>query len=229
MVAAGEVTLNGVTCLKTSTGVGDDDSLVVADLTRRVSRAADKLAGALDDFGLEVGGIALDAGASTGGFTEILLERGCERVYAVDVGHGQLHPRLAGDPRVHSRERLNLRELTSADLDHQVMDVVVADLSFISLTVVLRPLLSVTGPDPVVVLMIKPQFEVGRGGHDGQGVVSDPARREAAIRSVVEAAAELGWTCRARVPSRVAGESGNVEEFVHLVRRGSGPVEPTAS
>ncbi len=161
----------------------------------------------------------LDAGASTGGFTQVLLEAGAERVYAVDVGHGQLAPQLRTDPRVHVRERLNLRELSLDHLDGEPVGLLVADVSFISLRLLLPSLLPVLRQDGSALLLVKPQFEVGRGGLDDHGVVRDPRLRAQAVAGVVEAAAALGWTLTWQAESSLAGESGNVEYFVQL-RRG---------
>ncbi len=170
-----------------------------------------------------MGGRALDAGASTGGFTQVLLERGCAPVYAVDVGHGQLAAPVASDPRVVAREGLNLRDLTLADLDGEPVDVVVADVSFISLTLLVAPLLAVLRPTGVAVLMVKPQFEVGRAALDSQGVVADPAAAVGAVQPVVDAAAALGWACVWQGASTLPGERGNREFFV-VLRAGSGTV-----
>ncbi len=186
-----------------------------------MSRGAHKLIGALDDLGLELGGRALDAGASTGGFTQVLLERGCRPVYAVDVGTDQLAPALRRDPRVVVREQTNLRELTLAELDDEPVRVIVGDLSFIPLGLVLPRLVTVADPVADVLLLVKPQFEVGRSRLGKNGVVRDPALRRQAVEGVVAAAAELGWGLRRCVRSRHPGPSGNVEFFVWL--RG-GPV-----
>ena len=161
-------------------------------------------------------GRALDAGASTGGFTQVLLERGCAPVYAVDVRHGQLADLLRADPRVVVRERLNLRDLTLADLGGQPVDVVVADVSFISLRMLAAPLLGVLRPSGVALFMVKPQFEVGRAGLDAHGVVTDSALRDAAVDGVIEAAAAQGWTCDWRAETTLPGTGGNREFFVRL-------------
>ncbi|MDN5725512.1 MAG: TlyA family RNA methyltransferase, partial [Propionibacteriales bacterium] len=184
-----------------------------------VSRAAHKLIGALDDLDVPVSGRALDAGASTGGFTQVLLERGCRHVYCVDVGHGQLHPRVASDPRVTSWERLHLRDLSIEHTHGELVDLVVADVSFISLTMISEPILALAAPGAHALLMVKPQFEVGRERLGAGGVVTDPAHREFAVGQVLDHVESLGWWCRARAASRLAGPAGNLEEFVHLVRR----------
>lgn len=221
LIAAGRVRLDGRTATRASSKVGADASLE-ADADPWVSRAAHKLLGALTASGTEVAGRALDAGASTGGFTQVLLERGCRPVYAVDVGHGQLASVVRDDPRVVVREGLNLRDLTVADLDGLPVDVVVADVSFISLTLLVGPLLACLGPDGVALLMVKPQFEVGRAALDDHGVVTDQARALAAVESVLAAAASVGWECTWRGASTLPGVSGNREFFVRLRRaRGS--------
>ena len=159
----------------------------------------------------------LDAGASTGGFTQVLLEAGAERVYAVDVGHDQLVPVLRDDPRVVVRERLNLRDLTLADLEDERVDLVVGDVSFISLKLLLEPLFAVLRPRGEALLLVKPQFEVGRAGLDDRGVVRDEALRERAVAGIVEAAATLGRQPAWQGESGLPGESGNREYFVHFV------------
>jgi 23S rRNA (cytidine1920-2'-O)/16S rRNA (cytidine1409-2'-O)-methyltransferase len=194
--------------------VAEADHIELDSVDHYVSRAAHKLAGALAASGLAVPGRVLDAGASTGGFTQVLLEAGAHTVYAVDVGHGQLVDSLREDPRVVVRERLNLRELSLAHLDGLPVELVVADVSFISLKLLLAPLFSVLRPDGVAMLMVKPQFEVGRAGLDDHGVVRDTHLRERAVVEVIEAAHVLGWRAVWQAESRLPGESGNVEFFV---------------
>jgi len=221
LIADGLVTVDGVPVVKPSAPVGEGQRIEVAGADDYVSRAAHKLIAALDGFGIEPAGrLCLDVGASTGGFTQVLLERGCTPVYAVDVGHGQLAASVRSDPRVVVRERLNLRDLTLADLDDEPVDVVVADVSFISLTMLVAPLLGVLHPDGVALLMVKPQFEVGRAGLDAHGVVTDPALRARAVDGVVAAAASLGWGCDWRGETTLPGTGGNREFFVRL-RRGA--------
>ena len=177
LIDGGRVTVNGRPAAKASLPVGPDDTLA-AETDPWVSRAAHKLLGALDASGTEVAGCrALDAGASTGGFTQVLLARGAEHVTAVDVGHGQLAEPVASDPRVTSHEGLNLRDLTPAHVAAPV-DLVVADVSFISLTLLVAPLRSVARDGAVALLMVKPQFELGRAALDSRGVVADPARHQ---------------------------------------------------
>lgn len=183
-----------------------------------VSRAAHKLIGALEDLGVQVGGRALDAGASTGGFTQVLLERGCRPVYAVDVGHDQLAPLLRTDDRVVVRERTNLRDLALDDVGTRPVDLLVADVSFISLRLLLAPLLAVLDPGGAALLMVKPQFEVGRSRLGKGGVVRSADLRAEAVQSVATAAAEHGWVEAGRAVSRLPGPAGNVEYFLHLRR-----------
>ena len=212
MIAAGQVLVDGVPARRPAELVGAA-AQIVAEPEPYVSRAAYKLLGALDDLGLTVAGRALDAGASTGGFTQVLLERGCSVVYAVDVGTDQLHPSLRHDPRVRVRERTNLRGLRVEQLDGDPVDLVVADLSFISLTLVIAPLVSVTRADGRLLLLIKPQFEVGRERLERGGVVRSPELHQVAVDAVVAAAGQAGWTADAVVPSRLPGASGNQEFF----------------
>lgn len=216
-IREGRVRVNGVDAGRPAQPVADTDHLELDGADHYVSRAAHKLLGALAASGARVPSRVLDAGASTGGFTQVLLEAGAERVYAVDVGHGQLVAALRDDPRVAVRERLNLRDLTLAHLDGQPVDLVVGDVSFISLTLLLEPLFAVLTPRGEALLLVKPQFEVGRGGLDDHGVVRDPARRDAAVADVVAAAARHGRRLSWQGPSAVPGESGNQEHFVHLV------------
>ncbi len=164
LIDAGVVTVDGATATKPALEVGDDAVLAAAHPDHYVSRAAHKLLGALDACPeLPVTGrTALDVGASTGGFTQVLLERGAARVHAIDVGHGQLAAEIAADPRVVAREGLNARDLTAADLGGDRPDLVVADVSFISLTLLLVPILGAASDSADLLLMVKPQFEVGR-------------------------------------------------------------------
>ncbi|MBK8463100.1 MAG: TlyA family RNA methyltransferase [Nigerium sp.] len=216
LIANGRVRVNGRPARKASVPVGDTD-LIAAETDPWVSRAAHKLLGALDASGTVVAGRALDAGASTGGFTQVLLARGCERVYAVDVGHGQLADAVARDPRVVGREGLNVRDLTLADVDGRPVDLVVADVSFISLTLLLAPLRAVTAPGGTAILLVKPQFELGRTALDSRGVVADPALAATAVDLVAEAASGAGWSERWRGPSVLPGERGNQEYVIGLV------------
>jgi 23S rRNA (cytidine1920-2'-O)/16S rRNA (cytidine1409-2'-O)-methyltransferase len=186
-----------------------------------VSRGAHKLIGALDAFaqqGLTVDGrVCLDAGASTGGFTDVLLRRGAASIAAVDVGYGQLAWRLRQDERVRIYERTNVRNLTPEDIGGAV-ELVVADLSFISLRMVLPALAACTQPAGDLVLMVKPQFEVGREQLGSGGVVREPELRAAAVRSVAATAHDLGLGVAGVTASPLPGPSGNVEYFLWLRR-----------
>ena len=222
LIAARRVKVAGAVATKPATGVTTDVALVVVDDPGRpdyVSRGGHKLAGALAAFaplGLDVAGRrCLDAGASTGGFTDVLLRHDAAEVVAVDVGYGQLAWSLRQDPRVVVHDRTNIREL-SLDVVGGPVDVVVGDLSFISLELVLDALLAVTRPDGDLALMVKPQFEVGKDNVGKGGVVRDPELRARAVVGVAEAAARRGWGAHAVTTSPLPGPSGNVEYFLWL-------------
>ncbi|HET7723188.1 MAG TPA: TlyA family RNA methyltransferase [Propionibacteriaceae bacterium] len=219
LIRSGLVTVDGVVTSKPATSVGDA-AAVDAPADAYVSRAAHKLLGALEDSHTPVQGRALDAGASTGGFTQVLLEAGATRVYAVDVGHDQLVGSLRRDPRVVVHEGTNLRDLTLQHVENEPVDLVVADVSFISLRLLLEPMLGVLRPEGVALLMVKPQFEVGRERLGGGGVVRDEKDRTAAVDGVAETARALGWTEDWRGVSRLPGPAGNVELFLRLRRTG---------
>ncbi|BBY83751.1 TlyA family RNA methyltransferase [Mycolicibacterium pulveris] len=220
LIGAGRVSIDGMPAAKPATAVAVTANLTVeADERSWVSRGAHKLIGALDRFGLTVEGRrCLDAGASTGGFTEVLLDRGAREVVAVDVGYGQLAWSLRRDPRVTVAERTNVRELTAAAIGGTV-DLVVADLSFISLSTVLPALTSCAAPDADIVPMVKPQFEVGKDRVGAGGVVTDPALRAEAVLAVARRATELQWHTVAVTASPLPGPAGNVEYFLHLRAR----------
>jgi 23S rRNA (cytidine1920-2'-O)/16S rRNA (cytidine1409-2'-O)-methyltransferase len=219
LIAAGHVHVNRVLASKPATQVEDSASVSVRAARREyVSRGAHKLLEPLSEFGIEVGGRqALDAGASTGGFTQVLLERGADHVIAVDVGYGQLAWSLQQDPRVTVLDRTNVRHLTSDELPYSP-DLLVADLSFISLTKVLGPLVAVCQPDADLVVLVKPQFEVGRAHVGKGGVVRDSSAHAWSIRCVAGAAAELGLGVAGLTRSPLPGPSGNIE-FVLWLRR----------
>ncbi|MGZ5418230.1 MAG: TlyA family RNA methyltransferase [Nocardioides sp.] len=229
LIAARRVKVAGAVATKPATGVTTDVALVVLEDPDRpdyVSRGGHKLAGALAVFGPLGLGVTgrrcLDAGASTGGFTNVLLRNGAAQVVAVDVGYGQLAWSLQSDDRVEVHDRTNIRELTP-ELVGGPVDVVVGDLSFISLELVLDALLGVTRADGDLALMVKPQFEVGKDKVGKGGVVRDLDLRAAAVTSVVEAATRRGWGTQAVTTSPLPGPSGNVEFFIWL-RRGPGGV-----
>lgn len=222
LIAAKRVKVSGTLATKSATGVTTDVAIVVVDDPTSpdyVSRGGHKLAGALEAFapgGLSVAGRrCLDAGASTGGFTDVLLRQGARQVVAVDVGYGQLAWRLQQDERVVVHDRTNVREL-SLDLVGEPVDLVVGDLSFISLNLVLDALLGVTSDDGDLALMVKPQFEVGKDRVGKGGVVRDPGLRAEAVNGVADAAAARGWGAREVATSPLPGPSGNVEFFLWL-------------
>jgi 23S rRNA (cytidine1920-2'-O)/16S rRNA (cytidine1409-2'-O)-methyltransferase len=222
LIAAGRVAVAGQTAAKSATQVGQDVPITIEDVAGSpdyASRGGHKLAGALAAFaGLAVAGRrCLDAGASAGGFTDVLLRGGAAHVVAVDVGYGQLAWALRSDPRVTVLDRVNVRQLTP-ELVAPAPDLVTADLSFISLTLVLPALAACAAPDADFVLLVKPQFEVGKGQVGAGGVVRDPAQRSAAVRSVAAAAGQAGLGVRGIVASPLPGPSGNVEYFLWLSR-----------
>jgi len=195
--------------------IAADVLVTVLEPSPYVSRGGHKLAAALDAFGIDpAGAVCLDVGASTGGFTDVLLQRGASRVYALDVGRGQLAESLRRDPRVVSMERTNARGLTATTLPEPV-SVVAIDVSFISLGLVLGPIVSTLAPHAHVVPLVKPQFEAGRGRTD-HGVVRDPAIHREVLERVVAIAEELGLGTRAVVASPITGPEGNREFLLDL-------------
>ncbi len=227
LIADGRVAVAGQTAAKAATQVGQDAAITVekpAAGPDYVSRGGRKLEGALAAFvGLTVAGRrCLDAGASTGGFTDVLLRAGAAQVVAVDVGYGQLAWALRSDPRVTVLDRVNVRQLTPEQVAPPP-GLVTADLSFISLTLVLPALAACAVPEADFVLLVKPQFEVGKGLVGAGGVVKDPAQRAAAVVSVADAALAAGLGVRGVAASPLPGPSGNVEYFLWL-RRGAPPL-----
>jgi 23S rRNA (cytidine1920-2'-O)/16S rRNA (cytidine1409-2'-O)-methyltransferase len=223
LIGAGRVSIDGMPAAKAATAIPVTANLTVDSGERGwVSRGAHKLIGALDvfgAFGLAIDGKrCLDAGASTGGFTEVLLDRGAREVVAVDVGYGQLAWSLRSDPRVVVVERTNVRDLAPGAIGGPV-DVVVADLSFISLATVLPALTACASPDADIVLMVKPQFEVGKDRVGPGGVVHDPKLRAHAVLAVARRAEGLGWHTLDVTASPLPGPSGNVEYFLWLRSR----------
>ncbi len=223
LIEQGRVAIRGVTAGKPATVVDRDTPVTVQPAAERewASRGAHKLLGALDAFGTVVDGLrCLDAGASTGGFTDVLLDRGAEQVVAVDVGYGQLLWRLRSDGRVRVHDRTNVRALEPDTIGGPVA-LTVADLSFISLRTVLPALTACTADDGELLPMVKPQFEVGRGRLGSGGVVRDPALRLATLTDVAGTARGLGLVLLGAVASPLPGPSGNVEFFLRLGRRGA--------
>ncbi|WP_426244766.1 TlyA family RNA methyltransferase [Nocardioides sp. LHG3406-4] len=226
LISAGQVRIGGAVATKPATGITTDAAIVVTqdpDRPEYASRGGHKLAGALSAFaahGLSVTGRrCLDAGASTGGFTDVLLRAGAREVVAVDVGYGQLVWRLQTDERVIVHDRTNIRDL-SLELIGDPVDLVVGDLSFISLSLVLDALFGLMSDSGELVLMVKPQFEVGKDRVGKGGVVRDPQLRAEAVLGVADAAARRGWGAVAVATSPLPGPSGNVEFFL-LLRRGA--------
>ena len=213
LIKRGLVCVDGAVVIKAGASVSANANLeIVGDDAHYVSRAALKLLAALDAFKLDPAGrVAIDVGASTGGFTQVLLERGAPRIYAVDVGRGQLHESLAADPRVISLEQRDARSLGSADVPEPVGAITV-DVSFISLRLVLPHILTFAAPGTWLVALIKPQFEVGREHVGKGGIVTDEAARAraiSAIRAFVDA--QPGWRTRDPIPSPLTGQGGNQE------------------
>ncbi|MCC7031944.1 MAG: TlyA family RNA methyltransferase [Acidobacteria bacterium] len=220
LVLAGQVDVNGHAAQKAGTLVDvNADVRVIGPEHPWASRGGLKLAHALDAFGLDVtDALALDIGASTGGFTDVLLQRGARHVIALDVGHGQLHWKLRTDPRVTVIEGVNARHLTRADLPDigRGVDVVSIDVSFISLALIFPVLPPLLAPGARIVALVKPQFEAGRRDVGKRGVVSDPAVHERVVAEVTAAAAEVGLSRLALVESPITGAQGN-REFLMLL------------
>ena len=217
VIMAGLVLVNGDRIDKAGFRVTRDDDLkVVSPPHPYVSRGGVKLQGALDELGYDVSGaIALDVGASTGGFTDCLLSRGVQKVYALDVGYGQLAWNLRSDPRVVPIERTNIRH-TTPDAFHDPINLAVIDVSFISLSLVLPNVFTILVPGGCVIALIKPQFEVGRGDVGKGGVVRDSAKHHRAIDSVAATARESGFVVKDTCTSPLIGPKGNMEFFIHL-------------
>ncbi|MCY3637075.1 MAG: TlyA family RNA methyltransferase [bacterium] len=228
-VASGQVTVNGAVAQKAARLVLPGDALELAGPPARyVSRGGEKLEGALEAFGLDVAGWrCCDVGASTGGFTDCLLQCGAAEVVAVDVGRAQMHERLAGDSRVTLYERTDIRDVDSASIGAP-FDLVTADVSFISLTSVMERLAELAAPSAPVVVLVKPQFEVGRKqASRGRGVIRDPEQWQAALERVLDAAITVGLAPQTAIPSALKGAQGNVEFFLHLEK--GGPPAPVDS
>jgi len=224
LILAGWVLVDDVPAEKPGTRVSADAALRLRGQVRAfVSRGGEKLAGALVDLALDPRGLdCLDVGASTGGFTDCLLQHGARRVVAVDVGYGQLHSKLRGDPRVKVLERTHARDLTREELGGAVQ-LVTIDASFISLRLLLPPLQALA-PEAEFLVLVKPQFEVGRGQVGKGGVVRDNALRAQAVAGIRACAEDLGLGVVGEAESRLAGPKGNREVFVRLRPRGSASV-----
>jgi 23S rRNA (cytidine1920-2'-O)/16S rRNA (cytidine1409-2'-O)-methyltransferase len=217
LILAGQVSVNGQVVSKAGTPVALDARVELATADHPyVSRGGIKLAGALDAFRIDPAGRrALDIGASTGGFTDVLLQRGASSVVALDVGHGQLDWRLRTDPRVIVREGVNARGLSQDDVPY-APDLATIDVAFISLRHILPPLRALLAPGADVVALVKPQFEAGRDEVGRRGIVSDPAVHEAVLAGITTAATLAGFERIAMAPAAIAGATGNQEFFLHL-------------
>jgi 23S rRNA (cytidine1920-2'-O)/16S rRNA (cytidine1409-2'-O)-methyltransferase len=219
LILARRIRVNGTYVDKAGAPVKEEDVLELVELEHPwVGRGGMKLAGAFESFGLDVAGlVCADIGASTGGFTHVLLERGAEKVYAIDVGYGQLDASLREDSRVVNREKTNARYLDETDFEEPV-DFVSIDVSFISLELILPAVSSFLSPRGQVVALIKPQFEVGKADVGKGGIVRDSAKRQAAVDRISAAAQELGFSVHGLIESPVKGAEGNVEYLIWLTR-----------
>ncbi|MCE7483442.1 MULTISPECIES: TlyA family RNA methyltransferase [Microbacterium] len=231
LIAAGVVSVDGRPIIKASTSVGDEAVITLAESDHYVSRGAQKLIAALDAFEVVVDGrLALDMGASTGGFTQVLRERGARKVLAVDVGHDQLAASIAEDPAVVHVEGFNVRHMTRESLtevtgEPEAPELIVGDLSFISLELVMPAVAAVAASGSDIVLLVKPQFEVGRTAVRG-GLVTDPATRADAVARVVWHGWDAGFGMLGILASPILGTHGNAEFLVHMAPgRGSNPTQ----
>ncbi len=233
LIESGAVVLNGRVADKPSLEVAGDPDVTVTE-ERFVGRGGEKLAHALQTFGIDPTGLrAVDIGASTGGFTDCLLQNGASHVVAVDAGCGQLHPRLLADPRVTNIEKYNARQLDKEAVG--IVDLAVMDVSFISQTYILPRIPAVLSEVGRVLTLIKPQFEAGRAALNKNGLVKSPRDRIAAIRRVLGSAAEAGLLCRGLAPSPILGGDGNEEYLAYFIKGASDgshltlPVEKTVT
>ncbi len=214
LIKRGAIRLEGRTSLKAGLEVSTEEPIEVLETERYVARSAWKLLAALDHFALLAAGrTCLDSGASTGGFTQVLLERGATRVFAVDVGRDQLHASLRTDPRIISWESIDVRALTPAQFPTPI-EAVTCDVSFISLLKVLPSVLHLAAEGAWLVALVKPQFEVGRAFIGKGGIVKDEAAKVAAIQRVTECVEAAGWTVLGTIPSPIKGQDGNEEALV---------------
>ncbi len=215
-IMAGEVKIDGRVAAKASDSVGESSDLSVATRSRFVGRGGEKLAGALEYFAIDcVGRVALDIGASTGGFTDCVLQNGAQKVFAVDVGHGQLAWKIRDDPRVVTFEKLNARHLSRQQIPDPI-DLCVIDVSFISLTLILPNAFELLTPDGVILALIKPQFELARADVSRGGVVRDPSLHAKAQEKIVAFSETLGARVGGLFPSSITGADGNQEFFICL-------------
>jgi len=221
VIMAGSVYVDGVRTDKAGALVGEGSGVEVRDTSLKyVSRGGLKLEGALKEFGIDPSGwVAADIGASTGGFTDCLLKSGAVKVYAIDVGYGQLDWKLRQDPRVIIKEKLNARYIKPDDISEPV-DIVVIDVSFISLTLIIPPALALLKPGGVLVALIKPQFEVGKGEVGKGGIVRDEAKHREVVDKIREHVQGLGLGILGVIPSPIEGAEGNKEFLIAAVKAG---------
>ena len=219
VIMAGDVYVDGVRTDKAGALVKDGSEVTLRDASLRyVSRGGLKLEAALKEFGIDPAGCtAVDIGASTGGFTDCLLKHGAAKVYAVDVGYGQLDWKLRNDPRVVVREKLNARYIKPEDIGEPA-DIVVIDVSFISLTMIIPPALALIKPGGVLIALIKPQFEVGKGEVGKGGIVRDEAKHREVVDNITEFAKGLGVGVLGVIPSPIEGAEGNKEFLIAAVK-----------
>ncbi len=217
MIAAGRVEVDGRILTRPGHPINTEAEIEILSFEKYVSRGGDKLDGALEQFRIDPKGlVCLDVGASAGGFTDCLLQHGAAKVYAIDVGHDQLHPRLRRHPKVVVREGLNARYLEAQDIG-ELVELITIDVSFISLKLILPPLVEMLAPKGDIVALVKPQFEVGKDRLPDDGVVKDEAARQdvlSDIRSFIEA--ETPWSVINQMTSPIQGEKGNTEFLLHL-------------
>jgi 23S rRNA (cytidine1920-2'-O)/16S rRNA (cytidine1409-2'-O)-methyltransferase len=217
LILSGRLRVEGLAIPKAGALVPNEVAIILKESSPFVSRGGEKLAGALDHFRVDPKGkVALDVGASTGGFTHCLLARGARKVYAVDVGYGQLDASLRGDPRVKVLERVNIRHLPKEAIP-ELIELATLDLSFISLTLVLPKILEFLRPGGGILAMVKPQFEVGKGQVGKGGVVRDPKLQQEAVQRVAAASATLGLSVSPPFPASLKGPKGNQEYFLYLI------------
>ena len=217
MIAAGRVKVDGRVLTRPGHPIDPEAEIEITSFEQYVSRGGDKLEAALEQFRIDPKGlVCLDVGASAGGFTDCLLQHGAAKVYAIDVGHDQLHPRLRRHPKVVVREGLNARYLEAQDIG-ELVELITIDVSFISLKLILPPLVEMLAPKGDIVALVKPQFEVGKDRLPDDGVVKDEAARQdvlSDIRSFIEA--ETPWSVINQMTSPIQGEKGNTEFLLHL-------------
>jgi len=217
MIAAGRVKVDGRILTRSGHPIDCEAEIEILSFERYVSQGGDKLDAALEQFRIDPNGLTcLDVGASTGGFTDCLLQHGAAKVYAIDVGHDQLHPRLRQHPKVVAIEGLNARYLEAQDIG-ELVELITIDVSFISLKLVLPPLIEILAPKGEIIALVKPQFEVGKDNLPDDGVVKDEALRQAVLSDIQTfIGAETPWSIIDQMQSPVQGEKGNIEYLLYL-------------